>query len=256
MLGTDHLGRWATLPLLQSVAEATSLRIGSFVLNNDLRHPTVLAQELATIDAISNGRLEIGLGAGWNKQEYEAAGLSFDAPPVRLARMRMSLRLLKQALSEGRIEHAGDDVYPAMNQQGLPLSIQRPHPPLMVGGGGPHLLAFAAREADIVGLDPRSLPQGGTDPSDASEAAIDRKIGWIRAAAVDRWRNLEINIALFEVGRRLDPPDASPHLLAGDTEQMVETLLSRRERWGISYIALRPPHLAAMVPVIARLGGI
>jgi len=80
LLGTDHLGRWATLPLLQSAAEATSLRIGTFVLNNDLRHPTVLAQELATIDAITNGRLEIGIGAGWNRHEYAAAGLPFDAP--------------------------------------------------------------------------------------------------------------------------------------------------------------------------------
>jgi probable F420-dependent oxidoreductase len=270
ILGTDHLGRWATLPLLQSVAEATGLRIGNFVLNNDLRHPAVLAQELTTIDAITSGRLEIGLGAGWNRQEYEAAGLTFDRPGVRLRRMQTSLRLLRRAMAEGRMEHAGDDDYPAMDQQGLPRSVQRPHPPFMVGGGGPRLLAFAAREADIVGLDPRSLPQGGTDPSDISEAAIHRKIRWIREAAGDRWPELEINIALFEAGPRRggpgepsDTPGAlsaeelrrSPHHLLGDTGQMIETLLARRERWGISYIALRPRHLEVMTPVLGRLAG-
>jgi probable F420-dependent oxidoreductase len=270
MLGTDHLGRWATLPLLQSAAEATSLRIGTFVLNNDLRHPAVLAQELTTLDAVTDGRLEIGLGAGWNLQEYEAAGLTFDRPGVRLRRMQTSLRLIRQAMAEGRIEHPGDDDYTPMNLHGLPCSAQRPHPPFMVGGGGPRLLAFAAREADIVGLDPRSLPQGGTDPSDISEAAIDRKIGWIREAAGERWPELEINIALFEAGPRQEDRDEpreapgalsaeelqrSPHHLTGETSQMIETLLARRERWGISYIALRPPQLAVMAPVIDRLTG-
>ncbi len=271
LLGTDHLGRWATLPLLQSAAEATGLRIGTFVLNNDLRHPTVLAQELTTIDAITGGRLEIGIGAGWNRQEYEAAGLSFDPPGKRVARMQASLRMLKQALSEGRIDHPADDAYPAIRQRDLPTSVRRPHPPFMVGGGGPRVLRFAAQEADIVGIDPRSLPQGGADPSDVTEAAVDRKMGWVREAAGERWGQLEVNIALFEVDpefrRRGRPPTArargigedelprSPHYLVGETDEMVETLLARRERWGISYVALRPDYLAVMSPVIGRLAG-
>ena len=271
LLGTDHLGRWATLPLLLSAAEATGLRIGTYVLNNDLRHPTVLAQEMTTIDAITGGRLEIGIGAGWNRVEYEAAGLSFDAPPRRVARMQASLRMLKQAMSEGRIDHAADDAYPAVRQRDLPTSTQRPHPPFMVGGGGPHILAFAAREAEIVGLDPRSMPQGGADPLDVTEAAIDRKIGWIREAAGERWNQLEINIGLFELDpefhRRAGPPPVrgrgtpeeevagSPHYLVGDTDEMAETLLARRERWGISYIAMRADQLAVMSPVMARLRG-
>ena len=269
LLGTDHLGRWATLPLLQSAAEATGIRIGTFVLNNDLRHPTVLAQELTTIDAVTGGRLEVGLGAGWNRPEYEAAGLRFDPPPVRLRRMKAALGMLRQSMSEGRIVHAADDAYDEIAQDGLPTSVQRPHPPFMVGGGGPRLLAFAAREADIVALDPRSLPEGGTDPDDVTEAAVDRKIGWIREAAGHRWRDLEINIALFgidvEFGRRTGPPPPrarpiseeelprSPHYLVGDEEHMTETLLERRARWGISYIALRPEHLDTLAPVIARL---
>ena len=272
LLGTDHLGRWATLPLLQAAAEATSIRIGSFVLNNDLRHPTVLAQELTTIDAITGGRLEIGIGAGWNRTEYEAAGLSFDPAGMRVGRMQASLRMLKQAMREGRIDHPADEAYPAIHQQDLPMSVQRPHPPLMVGGGGPLVLRFAAREAHIVGIDPRSLPAGGADPADVTEAAVDRKIGWIREAAADRWAQIEINIALFEVdpefhSRSGAPPKrsraiseadvaGSPHYLTGDAEEMIETLLARRERWGISYIALRPQHLPVMGPVLARLASV
>ena len=269
LLATDHLGAWAALARLQAAAEATKLRIGTLVLNNDLRHPPVLAQELATLDAMTDGRLEIGLGAGWNRPEYEAAGLTFDPPPERLRRMQASLRMIRQALSEGRIDHEADEAYPAIHQQGLPTSVQRPHPPFLVGGGGPKLLAFAAREAEIIGIDPRSLPGGGGDPEDITGAAVDRKVGWIREAAGDRWAELEINIALWEVDpdfrRRSSPPPPrargiseeefvlSPHYLFGDTEEMVETLLARRERWGISYVILPASALKTLEPVISRL---
>lgn len=269
LLGTDHLGAWAAFPRLVAAAQATSLRIGTLVLNNDLRHPTVLAQELATVDAMTDGRLEIGLGAGWNRREYEAAGLTFDAPRDRLRRMQASLRMLRQALSDGRIDHEADDAYPAIHQQRLPTSVQRPHPPFLVGGGGPKLLAFAAREASIVGIDPRSLPGGGPDVTDITEAAIDRKVGWIREAAADRWAELEINIIVWQMDpdfrRRTGPPPPrargiseeelpkSPHYLVGDTEEIVDTLLARRARWGISYIGFGARELPIMEPVIARL---
>jgi probable F420-dependent oxidoreductase len=192
LVAFDHLGAWGAMPRLVAAAQATSLRIGPLVLNNDLRHPTVLAQELATVDAMTDGRLEIGLGAGWNRTEYEAAGLRFDPPAQRLRRMRASLAMLRQALSAGIIDHDADDAYPAIHQAGLPTSVQRPHPPFLVGGGGPKLLAFAAREAQIVGLDPRSLPGGGSDPEDITADAIERKVGWIREAAGDRWAELEL----------------------------------------------------------------
>jgi probable F420-dependent oxidoreductase len=271
LLGTDHLGRWAALPLLQAAAEATSLRIGTLVLNNDLRHPTVLAQELATVDAITGGRLEVGIGAGWNRPEYEAAGLPFDAPGERLRRMQASMRMLRQALRDGRIDHDGDDAYPPIHQRDLPTSTQRPHPPFLVGGGGPRLLAFAAREAEIVGIDPRSLPGGGGDPTDITAAAVDRKVGWIREAAGTRWEELELNISIWEVDRdfrtRTGPPPPrargiaeeelphSPHYLVGDDREMGETLLARRERWGISYLAIRAEHVDVLTPVISRLAG-
>jgi probable F420-dependent oxidoreductase len=271
ILATDHLGNWAALSRLQAAAEATRLRIGTLVLNNDLRHPPVLAQELATLDAMTEGRLEIGLGAGWNRPEYEAAGLTFDPPAKRLGRMQASLRMIRQALQEGRIDHEADDAYPAIHQDGLPTSVQRPHPPFLVGGGGPKLLAFAAREADIIGIDPRSLPGGGGDYEDITAAAVDRKVGWIRDAARERWADLEINILVWEVDpefhtRGDNPPPRSrgiseqemphsPHYLVGDTEEMIETLLARRERWGISNITLPATSLATLEPVIARLAG-
>jgi probable F420-dependent oxidoreductase len=269
VLATDHLGSWAALSRLQTVAETSSLRIGTLVLNNDLRHPPVLAQELATLDAMSDGRLEIGIGAGWNRPEYEAAGLTFDPPAERLRRMKAGMRMIRQALSDGRIDHEADAAYPAVHQDGLPTSVQRPHPPFLVGGGGPKILAFAAREAQIIGIDPRSLPGGGGDPADITGAAVDRKVAWIREAAGDRWAELEINIALWEIDpdfrRRSGPPPRrardisedelpmSPHYLVGDTSEMVETLLARRERWGISYVTLPSSALPTLEPVIARV---
>ncbi len=269
LLATDHLGRLAALPVLQAAAEVTGLRIGTFVLNNDLRHPTVLAQHLTTLDVMTDGRLEIGIGAGWNRPEYEAAGISFDPPPERLRRMKAAVAMLRQAMRDGRIEHEADDAYPAIQQRDLPASVQRPHPPIMVGGGGPRMLAFAAREADIVGIDPRASSSGGADASDTTEAAIDRKIGWVREAAGDRWPELEINISLFEVDPEFHrrsgpaPPRArgiaedevagSPHFLVGDTAEMVDTLIARRERWGLSYVAMRQTQLEVLRPVVDQL---
>ena len=271
LLGTDHLGRWASLPLLQAAAAATDLRIGTFVLNNDLRHPVLLSQELATIDLVTEGRLEIGLGAGWARSEYDAAGIPFAAPGIRLARMERTVEVLKQAMRDGRIEMPASPAYPGMRLDSVPRSVQRPHPPLLVGGGGPRLLGFAAREADIVALNPRSSRLGGLDTSDVREADVDRKIGWVRAAAGERWARLEINVVLFGVDpeyrrRHVPPPPRShqisedelplsPHYLTGDAQEMTEQLLARRERWGISYVAMRPEHLEPMSGVMERLAG-
>lgn len=271
LLATDHLGAHAALMTLQAAAEATSLRIGTFVLNNDLRHPGVLAQELTTLDAMTDGRLEVGLGAGWNREEYEAAGLAFDPAPRRVDRMVASVGMLQAAMRDGAIDREGDATYPAIHQRRLPTSVQRPHPPFMVGGGGPRVLRFAAREAQIVAIDPRALPAGGSDPTDITEAAIDRKIGWIREAAEDRWSELEINIGLFDVDPefriRTGPPPPrnrgiseeelplSPHYLIGDEDEMIESLRARRSRWGISYYAMRSAHLARIAGLVTRLAG-
>jgi probable F420-dependent oxidoreductase len=271
LLGTDHLGRLASLPLLQTAAEATSLRIGTLVLNNDFRNPVILAQELATIDMLTEGRLEIGLGAGWAITEYTASSMPFDAPAKRFARLQATVALLKQSLGEGRIEREADDAYPRMVLEGMPQSVQRPHPPFLIGGGGRRVLSYAAREAQIIGLDPRSLREGGHDQSDVTESAFDEKIGWIREAAGDRWNELEINVIVFGIdpqqGRRSGPSPAlrhpitedemalSPHYLLGDASEMADQLIARRERWGINYLALKPDHMDVLAPVVNRLAG-
>lgn len=269
ILGTDHFGRLSTLPMLQAAAQATNLRIGTLVLNNDFRHPVVLAQDLAALDVLTEGRLEIGLGAGWDKPEYTAGGMTFDPAGQRVDRLIASVAMLKQALENGCIERAADGAYPAISLPLMPRSVQRPHPPFLIGGGGRRMLSFAAREASIVALDPRALPEGGHDPTDVTAAAIDRKIGWVREAAGDRWASLEINIIVFEVvpgngrpsgsspGRTygLGPDELreSPHYLSTDAAEMTEQLLARRERWGISYFVLRPSQLDAVAPAISRL---
>jgi len=271
LLGTDHLGRLASAPLLQAAAEATHLRIGTLVLNNDFRSPVILAQELATLDMLTEGRLEIGLGAGWARTEYDASAMPFDAPGRRVARLQATVAMLKQALGEGRIERDADDAYPKMLLEGMPRSVQRPHPPFLIGGGGRRVISYAAREAQIVGLDPRAFREGGHDLSDVTEAAIDEKIGWIREAAAERLADLEINLIVFGVdpqfGRRSGPSPAlshpiteeemagSPHYLLGDTDEMTEQLIARRERWGINYLAIKPAHMDLLAPVIARLAG-
>jgi probable F420-dependent oxidoreductase len=271
LLTTDHLGAWGALTRLVAAAQSTSLRIGTLVLNNELRHPTVLAQELATVDAMTDGRLEVGIGAGWNRPEMEAAGMPFDPPGDRVRRMKTSFRMLRQAMSEGRIDHEADAAYPAIHQLDLPTSVQRPHPPFMIGGGGPKMLAFAAQNAEIVGIDPRALPEGRPDPTDVTAERIDTKVGWIREAAGDRLDKLEISILVWQVDpdfhTRTGPPPPrrhgiseeelpkSPHFLIGDTEEMVEALLARRERWGISYVCLPARALDVCAPVIARLAG-
>jgi probable F420-dependent oxidoreductase len=271
ILGTDHLGRMAPLQLLQAAAKVTSLRIGTLVLNNDFRHPAVLAQEMATLDVLTGGRVEVGLGAGWAVSEYVGAALSFDPPGRRVDRLVASIALLKQAFAEGRMERAGDDAYAPIRLEGLPRSVQRPHPPLLIGGGGRRVLSLAAREAQIVGLDPRALPEGGHDRRDVTAPLFDEKVGWIRHAAAERWEALELNIIVFGVdtahrsGSGPSPAlrhpisaeemEGSPHYLLGDTDSMADALFARRERWGINYYAVRPDQMDALAPLVARLTG-
>jgi probable F420-dependent oxidoreductase len=259
------------LPVLQTIAEATHLRIGPFVANNDLRHPLVLAQDLATLDHVTGGRVEVGLGAGWKADEYASAGLPFDAPPARLERLMAAATIIREALSTGRVLSSATTAYAAIDLDGVPTSLQRPSPPILIGGGGRRLLSFAAETADIISLNPRSLPSGRLDSRDVLAAAVDRKIEWIRAAAGDRWESLELNVALYEVDpnfhRRSRQPGQrahgvteeefgeSPHFLGGDKNELVATLQERRQRWGISYIALRGPQLDAMAPAISALAG-
>jgi len=281
MLIADHLGdQLAPLIAMTAIAQATTrLRVGTFVLNNDLRHPAVLAQELASVDLLSSGRLEIGLGAGWNVPEYTASGLPFEGHAVRFRRMSESLRILKDLLSgDGPVSFAGEH-YRITDMEALPKAVQKPHPPIMIGGGGKRMLEFAAREAQIVGLAPR-LP--GPNTWDLRSVLADEtaeKIEWVRAAAGDRFADLELNTypCLGPVEVTDDPRGAaealsarlierygatltadelldSPHVFFGTVEQLVDKMRSLRQRFGITYIVLLGD-IRKLAPVVERLAG-
>ena len=254
-----------------SAADATTtLRIGALVLCNDYRHPAVLAKEAATLDILSEGRFELGLGAGWMTSDYEAAGIAMDAPGVRIARLEEAVTVVRGLLSEGPCSFEGEH-YRIRDLSGSPKPIQQPLP-LLIGGGGRKVLELAGRHAEIVGLNPK-LPNGVIDASagpDATALATDRKIGWIRAAAGSRFDQIElhtrIHLAIVTDDRTgmaealapalgISPADAleSPHALCGSVDQIADDLLARRERFGIASIGLSLDALDAMAPVVAKL---
>lgn len=275
----DHLlDVLAPVPALAAIAASTDrLRIGMFVLNNDLRHPAVLAQELATLDVLSEGRLEIGIGAGWNEPEYVASGIPFAPVGTRVGRLAESVAVLKGLFADGPFTHAGTH-YRITALDGRPTPVQRPHPPILIGGGGQRVLALAAREAQIVGLAPRIGRGRGTFASCTMEATRE-KIGWIRAAAGERFASLELNTyasfrpatvtdrpaeAAADILRRVNEgaPEPitlealldSPHVFIGSVDALVEKFERLRDELGISNIMVGSG-LDEFAPVVERLAG-
>lgn len=269
----DHFGaQLAPAPALAAAAEATlTLRIGCFVFANDYHHPVVLAKEAATLDLLSGGRLELGLGAGWLRREYEQAGIPFAPAGARIDRLAESVQVLKGLFAPGPFRFAGRH-YQINELDGMPKPLQEPHPPLLIGGGGKRLLSLAAREANIVSLNPRALPDGTLDMPDVLPAAIATKIGWVRDAAGARFADLELNTTLLGVAvtgdrssaaRQLEerlriPGDlalGSPLAAAGMVPDLVEQLQERRDRYGLSYYMVRRADMAAFAPVVEHLAG-
>ena len=266
----DHL---APVPALTAAALATTrLRVGSLVFSNDFRHPAVTARDAATIDVLSGGRFELGLGAGWLRAEYDQTGIPFDAPGARVERLEEAVTIIKGLLAGERVTFAGRH-YTITDLEGRPVPVQRPHPPLAIGGGGRRTLSLAAREASIVGLVPRARRDGGgLDLADLSDAATREKLAWVRAAAGERFDSLELNAliqavavgeprteaadrlaARFKVAR--DVVLETPYVLLGTVEEICETVRQRRERYGISYFTVFERDMEAFAPVVARLAG-
>lgn len=272
---SDHLDdQLSPVAALMAAADATStLRVGALVFCNDYRHPAVLAKEAATLDILSEGRFELGMGAGWMTADYLAAGIPMDRPGLRIERLEEAIAVVQGLLSDGPCTFDGEH-YKIDGLSGSPKPVQRPLP-LLVGGGGRKVLELAGRHADIVGLNPK-LPNGVIDASagpDATAAATDRKIGWVRDAAGDRFADIElhtrIHLAIVSDDRAgmaealapalgISPADAleSPHALCGTVDQIVDDLLLRRERHGIASIGLSLDAMDAMAPVVARLAGV
>jgi probable F420-dependent oxidoreductase len=275
----DHLiEQLSPIVAMATIAAATTrLRIGTFVLNNDLRHPAVLAQDLASLDVVSAGRLEIGIGAGWNQPEYEAIGLPFEPVARRGARLAEAVAILKGCFADGPFSFAGEH-YTIREHEGWPKPVQRPHPPLLIGGGGRRTLSLAGREADIVGLAPRIMPGPRSDPRSLTVAATAEKLAWVRAAAGERYPDLELNIypstwpitvtddARAEAGKVIDHLRTrtgieltqdevleSPHLFIGSIDGLVAKLIGLRERFGISSVMVG--EIDELAPLVERLAG-
>jgi probable F420-dependent oxidoreductase len=281
----DHLMLpFAPLIALQAVAAATTtVRLAPTVLNQDLRHPVVVAKELATLDVLSGGRLQVGIGAGWLREEYDQSGMRFDPAAVRIERLEEVVIIVKGLLAGGRFSFAGNH-FTIDALEGLPRPVQQPHPPVMIGGGGRRLLAVAARQADIIQIMP-SVSGGAltVGARDFSAAAYEEKIGWVREEAGSRFGQIEIGAQLLSVMITDDPGDgyesylrayvpllrslggslvlseeeflSSPVVAVGPVDEVCAKLLAVREQFGISYflapVGSTPETLAA---VVERLG--
>lgn len=272
----DHFGdQLAPAPALAAAAAATTeLRVGTLVLDNDYRHPVITAMDMATVDLLSGGRLELGIGAGWMASDYEQSGITMDDAATRVDRLAEGLTVLKGLFAPGPFSFQGKH-YRIAELDGQPRPVQQPHPPFIVGGGGPRVLALAAREADIVGVNP-AIRSGRADRAashDGAAAVTDRKLGWVREAAGERYADLELQMLLFACvitddragtieamaplfGLSPEDVDDYPHAWVGSVDQIADDLVARRERWDVSYLVVQGPDaMRAAAPVVARMGG-
>lgn len=272
---SDHLDDGcAPLVALTAAATATErIRLATLVLANDFRNPTVLAKELATLDVLSGGRVEWGLGAGWKTTDYERAGITLDRPGIRIERLGEAITVMKRCFADGEFSFTGEH-YRITGLDSLPKPAQRPHPPLMIAGGGPKVLGLAAREADIVGVN-LSLASGNLDAAagaSGSPAATDAKLAAVRDAAGDRFDDLVLQSRIHMVlptderealiesmapGFSLTPTEAAamPHVLVGTVDEMCDDIRRWRDRWGISYVTWSADAIDTMAPVVERLTG-
>jgi len=273
---SDHfMGQISVIPALAYAAASTSsLRVGSIVCANDFRHPILLAKEAATLDLLSNGRLELGIGAGYLKAEFDALGISFDDAKTRVERLRESIQLIKAYFRGERIDFDGKH-YRVQSDIGLdfiPAPAQKPHSPIIIGGGGKQMLTLAGQEADIVGL-AMQVNKDGTGPDiESAMLPLEQKIEWIRRAAGLRFEEIEINVqtwvvavtdyrkaTLEQIGQQFPLPykmlASLPFILVGTVEEIAAQVQSHRERYGISYFLVFDQYMEQFAPVAARLAG-
>lgn len=272
----DHFGdQLAPVPALMAAADATTtLRVGALVWDNDYKHPVVLAKEAATIDVLSGGRLEFGIGAGWMNSDYEQSGIPQDRAGIRIARMVEALAVYKGLWAEGPCSFEGEH-YRVTNLDGYPKPVQQAGPPVLIGGGGPKVLRIAGEHADIVGINP-SIPKGYVDADAAQDTTperVDQKLAWVKEGAGARFDDLELNILVFltnvadGAGEQLAPtaqlfgvtPEqlaASPYAWVGSVGEVCDQLRAMRDRWGTSYFVVQgEAGMAAAAPVVAELAG-
>jgi probable F420-dependent oxidoreductase len=275
LLMPDHFDdQLAPVPALAAAAAATTtLRVGSLVFDNDYRHPLVLAKETATLDALSGGRFELGLGAGWQRSDYEQSGIPYDPAVTRVDRLAEALAVVKGLWAGGCFSHTGRH-YRITNHPGTPRPVQRPRPPILLGGGSRQVLSLAGREADIVNVnfDLRSGTVGSHLGASATEAATKEKLCWVRDGAGRRFDELELGVTVYVaavtdarddvaagIGRGfgLSAKDVlgTPHFLVGTLDEMADDLEHRRAELGFSYIAFSGGSWPELAPLVDRLAG-
>jgi probable F420-dependent oxidoreductase len=269
----DHLRhQLSPIAALSAAAAATTrLRVCAFVFANDYRHPLILAREAATLDLLSGGRFEMGLGAGWMVEDYRRLGMSYDPGPRRVDRLEEAVPLVKRLLSGETVTHTGTHYRLDRAFAGVE-TVQKPRPPLAIGAGGPRMLRLAAREADIVGLMPGFSGKGRAQLLQATEASTAHKVALLREAAGDRFDRLELNIWLADAAmvgggnsllgsataaaRWLPAAVArSPYLLYGTLGALRERLTRRRDRLAISYYTIPGRAMEEMAPLVEALAG-
>jgi probable F420-dependent oxidoreductase len=275
---SEHVTKGWQLGLVAAMAFAaastTSLRVLSLVAQNDLHHPALLAKDIATIDTLSDGRVELGIGTGWQPDDYAALGLTFENGPTRTARLAEALEVVRRYFTMESVDFAGE-YYSINHMEALPRCVQRPNPPIMVGAGGPRMLDLAGRTADIVGLHARmgsDVIDQAAAVADLTSASIEAKIERVRAAAAAAERPIpRLQFSCYHV-RVTDAPGCSgprsswaahveaegdslrdsPAVLVGTAAKCAERLLEWRERFGITYWHLGPD-IEAVSHIVERL---
>ena len=271
----DHISRrLAVLPMLTTAAQISTLRISPMVIANDYRHPVILAKETATIDVLSDGRFELGIGTGWIEDQYTAAGIRYDPPRVRVDRFEEAITVIKGCWTGAPFTFRGEHYQ--VDQVTCPRPVQRPHPPVLIAGAGRRMLHLAGREANIVSIAPLTRGISGFDEFDSAVATsgdrIEAQVGWVRETAQNRFKDIELSVMAHhvevtpdlgetvarlasETGTAEEQVLDSPHMLIGPVERIIETLLDNRERFGISYIVFLGADLDAVTPVVEHLSG-
>jgi probable F420-dependent oxidoreductase len=256
--------------LTAAAAATTTLRVGCTVFANDFRHPAVLAKEAVTLDFLSDGRFELGLGAGWIKREYDQTGFAFDPPATRVERLSEAVQILRSLWSGEPVVFTGKHY----RLDGLQLT-PRPTRPLhlFVGGGGKRLLSVAGQHASSVGIHTPALPDGsGLDRGSDTLATVSTRVGWVRDAAGERFPQLELAGLIQEVvvtddrdsaaatiaeQRRLTPEQIldSPFFLLGSIDAITDQVQTLRATCGISYLTVYPGDVDTFASIVGRLAG-
>jgi probable F420-dependent oxidoreductase len=269
----DHMvgGAWSNMPALGAAAAVTTrLRLGNLVLDNDFRNPVVLAREFATLDVISNGRVEIGLGAGWFDRDYQGTGIPFDRGRVRVARLAEAVTLMKRVFTEDEVSFEGT-YYRTTKSECRPKTVQQPRPPILIAAGGQQILELAGREAEIVAIIPPAAGVLPPSPDDVTPTGVRKQIDVVRKGAGSRFGEIELScfvdvtltndraktIAELAEKGKVDPAvlGSSVYRGIGTLDEVREHIVRVRRETGITYFCLRGPHAEELAPVVKALSG-